>query len=579
MPRIPIVALSLLVLLALPLAADDLTVGWISRSPEIDYVWGSTNPTVEGWPAAGQDITWRAHVRTWSDAPQTVRYRWTLDGAPTLGGAVTLAPNAVTTVDLPSKWSFERHRIGFSIDTANVMAEESEVNNTLTVFSDALAVGFWVEQSFYDYFRENQHKLGTGSTSFEDWAQQTMTYFNEMAALAVYPETPEGVLDRLRLQKIVVVPDQALPLSGFPDGTSLGATGGTHPDHLDHSVDLMWGFRTGTLSRYRDDFRPVPQNDFYVGYAALHEMGHARYLVDIYAWDVTHRQSSEFQIEIRENGASIVGPYLPSTHRTPEQGLMNAQYTFLDRYGAITWNHIAGARAVMGNYNEPRNFAKFLNDFPAQNRLTVRDGDGNLMRNADIWFYYSMANGAVWYSTHYDNVPDLKLRTDENGQVLVGRAPFAADGQVVHTVGLTNGVAIVRVATAETVAYGYLESRLFNIAYWGGRTDFADHDLVVGRACNSEGPELTGPAWDARPGGPALNLTWRSVPGATAYRVYAAANLGKPRLIGTTTDTSLAVNLSGSIHWWVEADLGVCGTRRSDMRRFFVEAPRRRAVR
>jgi hypothetical protein len=573
--------LVLLSLLALPLAADDLTVGWISRAPEIDYVWGSTHPEVEGWPAVGQEVTWRAHVRSFGDATQTVGYRWTVDGVPTQSGTITVAPNGITTVDLPWKWTFARHRIGFAIDTADAMAEESETNNALTVFSDALSVGFWVEQSFYDYFRENQHRLGIGSTSFEDWAQRTMTYFNELAALAaVYPETPEGVLDRLRLQKIVVVPDGALPLSGFPDGTSPGATGGTHPDHLDQTVDLMWGFRTPTLGRYEDDFRAVPQNDFYVGYAALHEMGHARYLVDLYAWNVTHRSSSEFQIAIRENGVPVVPTYLPSTHYTPEHGLMNAQYTFLDRYGAITWNLIAGRRATQGNYNEPRNFASFLNDFPAQNRLTVRDSDGDLMRNADIWFYYSVANGAQWYSTHYDNEPDLQLRTDDNGQVLVGRAPFAKDGQVVQTFGMTNGVAIVRVATPEKVQYGYLESRLFNLAYWRGQTDFADHELVVGRDCgNDEVVRLTGPVWDARPGSPAVTLSWESFPGATQYRVYAAVGLGKPRMIGTTTETSLPVNLSGYVHWWVEADLGLCGTRRSDMRRYSVEVPRRRAVR
>src|SRR5688572_24690144 len=99
--RIPVLAFSLLLLLTLPAAADDLTVGWISRSPEIDYVWGSLNPGIEGWPAVGQEVTWRAHVRAWSDTPKQVGYQWTVDGIPTLRGSVTIAPNAVTTVDLP----------------------------------------------------------------------------------------------------------------------------------------------------------------------------------------------------------------------------------------------------------------------------------------------------------------------------------------------------------------------------------------------------------------------------------------------------------------------------------------------
>ncbi|MFP5247020.1 MAG: hypothetical protein ACLGH0_10040, partial [Thermoanaerobaculia bacterium] len=57
----------LLVLCAFTLAADELTIGWISRTPELEFVWGSTNPTREGWPAAGSTVTWRAHVRNWDN--------------------------------------------------------------------------------------------------------------------------------------------------------------------------------------------------------------------------------------------------------------------------------------------------------------------------------------------------------------------------------------------------------------------------------------------------------------------------------------------------------------------------------
>ena len=33
----------------------DLQIRYIQRLPEIDFVWGSTNPSVEGWPALGQE--------------------------------------------------------------------------------------------------------------------------------------------------------------------------------------------------------------------------------------------------------------------------------------------------------------------------------------------------------------------------------------------------------------------------------------------------------------------------------------------------------------------------------------------
>src|SRR5205823_1055628 len=97
------------------------------------------------------------------------------------------------TVDLVRPWTFDRHELTFRIDSDDRVAELSEANNELTVFTDAIAVGFWVEQSFYQFMRDNQPKLpGLGSASFEDWAQRHMTWYNDLAAIAIYPETPHG---------------------------------------------------------------------------------------------------------------------------------------------------------------------------------------------------------------------------------------------------------------------------------------------------------------------------------------------------------------------------------------------------
>ena len=48
MPRLLVV----LLFLACPLFASDVTVGWISRAPELEYVWGSANPNADGWQLA-----------------------------------------------------------------------------------------------------------------------------------------------------------------------------------------------------------------------------------------------------------------------------------------------------------------------------------------------------------------------------------------------------------------------------------------------------------------------------------------------------------------------------------------------
>jgi hypothetical protein len=569
--------LVLSLLIALPLSATDLTVGWISRQPELPFVWGSPNPAVDGWPLAGSQVTWRGHIRSFFTEPKDVEAIWRYDGVELARSTVTLAPQSVTTIEVQRPWTFERHTLSLSIDTRNAVSEQSEGNNRVEVITDALSVGLWVEQTIYDHFRKWQASLGVGSTTFEDWAQRNVAFFNDMAALAVYPETPHGVHDRWRLQKIVVVPDGALPLNGLPDDASPGATGGTHPDKNDTTVDLMWGFRAVTKNYYNDVFTADPSNPFYQWGVLFHELGHARYLVDVYAWNVRNTPP-HFIIGIEENGQPAFGAEY--VHRTPELGMMNNQLTYIDRYSAIAMNFVAGQRARYGNYNEPRDFGSFLNDLPEQNRLTIRDANGTLMTNANVRIYQSLASSPSWYATNYDNTPDLELTTDANGQVLVGRSPFAADGKVRLWYGTTNGTVIVRVEKNGVVSWGFLESRVFNLEYWKGNTRFADHSLTVGRSLyNGLTPRPTSPAWDATSSGP-VTLTWDGVPGATHYDIYASSNLATPKRIATTSVTKreVTVALSGRVYWWIEARMEDGTTVRSDVGRFRVTASKRRAV-
>jgi len=571
-PRL--LALLAAVLIALPLAASDLTVGWISRLPEIDYVWNSTHPEREGWPAVGEVVVWRGNVRSWFDHEVTVAYEWRLDGLAIASGTTVLTPSALSAIDVALPWSFDRRRLSLAIDVSRSVTEESETNNELEVFTDALSLGLWVEQSVYDWFRAHQRELGVGSTSWENWAQRHVALFNDMAAMAVYAETPEGVRDRLRLQKVVIVPDGALPLVPPPNaGTMDGEPNGmTHPDMSDRTVDLQLGLRASTLRSYRDTTTATPRNPFYLQPLLLHELGHARYLTDVYAFDVRH-DPPRTVIEVAGVETAI------AAWRTPELGLMNRQFTFIDRYSAIALNRIAGRRATAGNYNDPENVGIFLNDLPAQNRLTIRDASGAPLPHAKVELYRSRPYGAdEWYAAHYDDIPDLVLQTDANGQVLVGRNPFA-DGPVVHYWRGSNAVAIVKVESDAIERVGFLEARTFNLAFWRGDTVLADHELTVGGApCGDDAPTLLFPAWDAVSATSAVTLRWAPSPAATDYAVFAARAGEAPRLLATTTATTVAVALDSRTYWWVEARFGHCPPARSETSRLVVTTPRRRAA-
>ncbi len=114
--------------------ADDLTVCCIRRLPEMDYVWGSSDPAVEGWPALGEQITWQAHIKNWSNMDlQNVNYVWLLDSALVDSGKVNFTAGSTATIDYQWNWTFDRHILEFVIDHNNIVSEDEEGNNNLSI--------------------------------------------------------------------------------------------------------------------------------------------------------------------------------------------------------------------------------------------------------------------------------------------------------------------------------------------------------------------------------------------------------------------------------------------------------------
>jgi len=418
-------------------------------------------------------VRWQAVIKNWFSDVNPVDYIWYLDGVPVDSGSVDVPGNDTAHVEYPWNWLFERHELKIVIDPQNLIYEEEEQNNSLGVFTDAISVGFWVEKSVYEYFRKYQRELeDIHSNCWEDWAQRHVRRWNETFKNAVYPDTPDGVLDRIRIDKIVIVADGALPLNGgLPTN---------NPDLNDKTIDLQWGFPAVLLSDenghrnfYADVSSVSSSNPFYFEGSLLHELGHARYLIDVYGFNV-----DPAAIDIRENDQPVLGSdYLPNTYYSPVKGLMNSTYTYIDRYSASALNLIAGYRAVSGNYNAPGNIGIFLNDLPAENQLTIRDSAGNILPKAKVWVYQSKGASGEWYGKYYGGEPDLRLTADDSGRVLLGRNPFSNDGAVVHTFGKSNVIAILRIEHDSQVAYGYLDLMNFNWEYWRGNTKFASYEM------------------------------------------------------------------------------------------------------
>ena len=537
----------------------DLTIGWISRSPVLDFVQDSPHPDRDGWPAEGSTVTWIAHVRNWQASARNVSFRWLLDGEEISTGSLALSANGWSTAELPRIWTFDRH----------VLAFESGPGNSLSVFTDAISVGFYVEQGQYDFFRQNQPLLRVGSNSWEDWAQRQISHFNEEFALAIHPETPSGVLDRLRIDEIVVVPDGALPLTPLPNYGQMDGQPNeyTHPNKSDRTVDLQWGFPAKETAFYTDLTSVANGNDFYLKGTLLHELGHARYLVDVYGWNVWTGTGDGSGVAITEGGKPVIGTaWMPLdgnyVHFTPEQGLMNQDYSFIDRYSAIVMNQIAGHRAIEGNSNDPDNEGSFLNDLPAQNLVTFRTFSGNVpIPNANVRIYQATGVPGHFLTKYYDDVPDLELTTDAQGQALVGRCPFAKDGVVIHHFGGSNVTAIVRIEANNQVQYGFLESRLFNLAFWNGEADLARHDVFVGAPpCFLDRPKLVSPQLDSAVQTRKATVQWSGGFDVGRYRVWVSYDHGPPGVAAEVPAHpvppggvfSATIRAQGRVAWWVE---------------------------
>jgi CARDB len=432
---------------------DDLTVAYIQRVT-----------------AVGNVATWRASIRNFSALGRSaVRYRWEFDGVTATGGAVSIPAQGSASVEFPIFEGSGRHALRLVIDTDDAVSECEEHNNDLTVLTDATSLGLWVEQRVYDYFLAHQRELaGAHSTSWENWAQGQVRHWNDVLfAGAVYPDTPRGVLERIRIDKIVVVPDGELPPSGDPA-----------PD--DTSVDLKWGFPARLIADpgrnyYADTQSVVLTNPFFYDASLIHDVLHLRSLIDNYGFNVHQNPtgSGRDRIPLSENGVPIVGtPFLPmvtsdAVHLTRQTGLMSGEHLFLDAYSALALNQSDGRH---------ENIGAFLNDLPAENEITLLDaGTGSALAGADVRIHRSSGNGQLYGKT-FEPTPSQALVADRAGRIWVGQNPFSSAGlSAWHE----NTVLLLRVAHQKRVRYVFLEASDFNLEYWRGHTDVGTYTVTV----------------------------------------------------------------------------------------------------
>lgn len=333
-----------------------------------------------------------------------------------------------------------------------------------------LTVGFWIEDSAYYYF--DPAKNPQSHNTFEQWADNQMTAWNKILA-------DSGVKDCFKIAKIVRVRDRELPRGpkeNFPTNM---------PDFNDRTVDIQWGFPYAWLIR---QITENPQIFNGTDWGLLHELSHARYLVDEWLLNIS---LSWDKIEVTDpSGKPIIDSYFKPIvwdiiYVNKSQDLMADSYNhFYSPHSAKALNLIAGQHNAIkyGNFNAPANAGIFLDDLPKENILKITDNKGNPLNGVNIRIFQSVnLPNAGQSAKRIDNIPDIVGITDTNGLISIGSNPF---GEIKPdrlnkkiSPGLSNGIFILEISFNNQLGYKVMEVSDFNLAYWSGATEKAVYEI------------------------------------------------------------------------------------------------------
>lgn len=496
--------------LALTLAGPGRTLAQRPSGVDLDVTYiemvrpDGTRWTIDdsngGWPQQSEPVLFRGHVLNQGEqaaGPFTVT--WSIDGslvqrAPAAG----LAAASALTPTLQWTWPMtttadgrivERHTLRLAVAFDDAQSEVSLANNAVEDTIGGLAVGFWVEQSVYDFYNQNQFancagQPCQGSNSFEDWAQRNLRHWNEMLANV----TPT-LLDRVRLDKLVVVPDRTLPLTALPDGKPSNT-----PDASDRTVDMMWGFDVQQLS---DSYWQSTIQDWDPG--LIHELAHARGLPDMYALNV---QRGRDRIDVTDDEGRPAWDYFPAgdlVYTARYEDLMSGLgLHFFGPYSAGAFKQLEGQRNWGINYNPPYDddfhspplswrIVLVTSNLPAHNRVRVLGQDGRPLVGAQVKLYpMDSARNGVWYAKVYRNVPSVVGTTDRAGMLDIGHNPFGPTFFCPSVycaqdcVAEDNWMPLLAVRYAGRTEFHFLEHTDVNLAYWRGERDVATYDIATG---------------------------------------------------------------------------------------------------
>lgn len=196
----------------------DLTIAGIERLPR-DKSWQGRVHVEEGIatldeeaakaagpPAVGSEVTFRIRVINAGPVQSfATRLSVSIDGKEVQGFDVpVLKAGQVQTFDTKWPWQVGSHTLRAEVRPLGG-GEINLWNNVTAEATDALGVAVAVPRTAYSGFMEHPN-IGD-SFCFEDWVRYQISSFNALLARSVHPAAPNGILERVRCDRIVVYDD------------------------------------------------------------------------------------------------------------------------------------------------------------------------------------------------------------------------------------------------------------------------------------------------------------------------------------------------------------------------------------
>jgi hypothetical protein len=486
----------------------DLDVTYIGREPLYNpyEVWytGDMKPylrpgteDLQRWPAPGEVVTFTAHIMNKGTVTSGwFEFKWLIDGAQADAGvrAAPLAPGDETTITFRWPWGHTldgdrllgEHTVGFTVDPANVIAETCESNNSLEDRTDAISLWLAVTPELYNAL---EVPVDPGLPfSAEDWLQKQIAAMNAAFARSVYPSVPGGIVERVRLDRIVVATTP--PDRGQADG-------GFHMSGDDRQGNPYYDRATD------------------VSGALIHELSHQLGVIDLYNF-----------------GFELGTPQLVDPHGWPVQMETSLPATGLminpGMFPLIYEEHSAHGLNANKGYRRGY-YGEYMFDLPLRTRLRVLDNRGQAAPGVTVRLFQS-----AWgrWGTTIDDIPEFAGVTSADGTVELANRPVGGDitTRTGHTLrdnpfGIVdiigeNDEFIVELVKGPHAEYAWLHILPFNLAAWTGMAAAATLD--IGSHVPPAGAPAPPPSLDGIVERGLVTLRWpgTAIPEVTGYNLY-----------------------------------------------------------